>query len=142
MFIHHQIQSFLNLGACKEYPTMTKPKFPKKSNGVKDSAFPTNTPPPVSDIKVGPVEPVVSALSGTAAGKTETKKAELKKTARKPEIVKSEPRANLVPINLEDEIRRLAYLLSERRGFEAGHETEDWVTAEREIRQRYHQHSA
>src|ERR1700690_177387 len=110
---------------------MTKPKFPKKSNGVKDSAFPTNTPPPVSDIKVGPVEPVVSALSGTAAGKTEPKKAELKKTERK-----SEPRANLVPINLEDEIRRLAYLLSERRGFEAGHETEDWVTAEREIRQR------
>jgi hypothetical protein len=47
-----------------------------------------------------------------------------------------------VPINLEDEVRRLAYLLSERRGFEPGHETEDWLTAEREVRQRYHQQSA
>jgi hypothetical protein len=121
---------------------MSKPKFPKKSNGVKESAFVTNTPPPISDTKVGPVEPVVAALSGAEPGKTETKKAEVKKAARKPEIVKAEPRANLVPINLEDEIRRLAYLLSERRGFEAGHETEDWVNAEREIRQRYHQHSA
>ena len=65
-----------------------------------------------------------------------------RKTAKKPEIVKTEARANLVPINLEDEIRRLAYLLSERRGFESGHEGEDWLAAEREIRQRYHQQSA
>jgi len=64
------------------------------------------------------------------------------KTSRKPIIVKSETRPNVVPINLEDEVRRLAYLLSERRGFEPGHEAEDWLTAEREIRQRYHQHSA
>ena len=73
---------------------------------------------------------------------SETKKTETRKPARKPEIVKTEPRANLVPINLEDEIRRLAYLFSERRGFEPGHETEDWLTAEREVRQRYHQQSA
>jgi hypothetical protein len=71
-----------------------------------------------------------------------TKKTEAKKVARKPEIVRSEPRANLVPINIDDEIRRLAYLLSERRGFEPGHEAEDWTAAEREIRQRYHQQSA
>jgi len=64
------------------------------------------------------------------------------KSSRKPIIVKSETRPNVVPINLEDEIRRLAYLLAERRGFEPGHESEDWITAEREIRQRYHQHSA
>jgi len=61
---------------------------------------------------------------------------------RKPEIVKSEGRANLLPINLEEEVRRLAYLFSERRGFESGHETEDWLNAEREVRQRYHQQSA
>jgi len=60
----------------------------------------------------------------------------------KPEIVKKDMRANLVPINLEEEIRRLAYLLSERRGFEPGHEAEDWMNAEREIRERYHQQSA
>jgi hypothetical protein len=56
--------------------------------------------------------------------------------------VKTEARANLVPINVEEEVRRLAYLLAERRGFEAGHEGEDWLAAEREIRQRYHQQSA
>jgi len=33
-------------------------------------------------------------------------------------------------------------LLSERRGFESGHEAEDWLAAEREIRQRYRQQSA
>ncbi len=45
-------------------------------------------------------------------------------------------------MNLEDEIRRRAYELSKQRGFEAGHETEDWLTAEREVLQRYRQHSA
>jgi hypothetical protein len=61
---------------------------------------------------------------------------------RKPEIVRAEPRANLVPINLDDEIRCLAYLLSERRGFEPGHETEDWLNAEREVLGRYQQQRA
>jgi len=42
-------------------------------------------------------------------------------------------RANLVPINVDDEIRRLAYLLADRRGFQSGHETEDWLNAEREF---------
>jgi hypothetical protein len=60
----------------------------------------------------------------------------------KPEIVKKESRANLVPINLDDEVRRLAYLLSERRGFAPGREAEDWINAEREVRERYHQQSA
>ena len=64
------------------------------------------------------------------------------KNVRKPEIVRSETRKNLVPINLEDEIRRLAYLLSERRGFQVGHETEDWLAAEHEVLERYHQHTA
>jgi len=49
---------------------------------------------------------------------------------------------NLVPINLEDEIRRRAYELSEQRGFTPGHENEDWFTAEREIRSRYTQQTA
>ena len=66
--------------------------------------------------------------------------------ARKPAIVTSKPRiegrANIVPISVEEEIRQLAYLMSERRGFEPGHETEDWLLAEREVRQRYHQQSA
>ena len=65
-----------------------------------------------------------------------------RKSLRKPSIVKSDSRSNVLPINLEDEVRRLAYEMSERRGFEPGHENEDWIAAEREVRQRYHQQSA
>jgi len=118
---------------------MAKPKLPKKTNGVKETT-PTNNPVPTSDATLATTETVAAPVAETQ--KTEASKTATRKTARKPEIVKTEPRANLVPINLEDEIRRLAYLLSERRGFEPGHDAEDWLAAEREVRQRYHQHSA
>jgi hypothetical protein len=139
-FIHQQIQSFLNLGVCKEYPIMARPKFPKNPSDVKETASNTNSHPSLSDIR----SDTSVGLAGLppASGGTEPRKTEIKKPTRKPEIVKTEPRANLVPINVEDEIRRLAYLLSERRGFESGHEAEDWLAAEREIRQRYRQQSA
>jgi hypothetical protein len=71
-----------------------------------------------------------------------TRKTETRKPARKPEVVKAEVRANLIPISIEEEIRQLAYLFAERRGFQSGHETEDWLAAENEVRQRYRQHSA
>jgi hypothetical protein len=139
-FIHQQIQSFLNLGVCKEYPIMARPKFPKNTSDVKETVSNTNSPTSLSDIRsdtsVGLTE-VPPASAGT-----EPRKTEIKRPTRKPEIVKTEARANLVPINVEEEIRRLAYLLSERRGFESGHEAEDWLAAEREIRQRYRQQSA
>jgi hypothetical protein len=115
---------------------MAKPKFPKKTNDAKEAVPITTIAAPVSDTKVEPAE-AVAALPVTKTRKTETKK-----TARKPEIVKAEPRSNLVPINLEDEIRSLAYLLSERRRFEPGHEAEDWLAAESELRHRYHQQRA
>jgi hypothetical protein len=35
----------------------------------------------------------------------------------------------------QDEIALRAFLLFEKRGFEHGHDTEDWLQAEREIRQ-------
>ena len=114
---------------------MAKPKFPnKKTNHVKDTI--TSSPPPV------PEATMETAAASAASPATETRKTETRKAARKPEIVRTEPRANLVPINLEDEIRSLAYLLAERRGFQSGHETEDWLTAELEVRRRYQQHSA
>jgi hypothetical protein len=65
---------------------------------------------------------------------------------RKLEMVKAEPRKKVVPINrapinfpinLEDEIRRRAYELYLQRGTASGSEAEDWLTAEREVRQRY-----
>jgi DUF2934 family protein len=134
-FMHQQIESFLNLGVCKEYPIMAKPKPPKKANYMNEPASALSTPS-VSGGNAKPAE-AASTLAATEARKTPSKK-----SARKPEIVKAESRPNLVPINLEDEIRRLAYLLAERRGFETGHEIEDWLAAEREVRQRYRQHSA
>ena len=112
---------------------MAKPKFPKQNNGASDAVSTTNS------LLSAPANGGSAAAPAPAL---ETKKTAPRKTGKKPEVVKTEPRANLVPINLEDEIRRLAYLLSERRGFESGHEAEDWLAAEREIRQRYHQHSA
>lgn len=94
------------------------------------------------------VTPALEAASATQVAAESNgngdaaKKTVRKKISAKPEIVKTETRANLLPINMEDEIRRLAYLLSERRGFDPGHEAEDWIAAEREVRQRYHQQSA
>jgi hypothetical protein len=88
------------------------------------------------------VPPVEVASPASTAAISEERTLQAKRITPKPTIVKTEPRANLVPINLEEEVRRLAYLMSERRGFEPGHETEDWLAAEHEVRQRYHQHTA
>lgn len=66
---------------------------------------------------------------------------------KKLEVVKTEPRKNVVsinraPVNLEDEIRRRAYELYVQRGSAPGSEANDWLTAEREVRKRYQQQSA
>jgi len=105
---------------------MAKPKNSKKNtNGT---------------VAVPPVEAASEPFSTAPTSEELTLKA--KRPTPKPTIVKAEPRANVVPINLEEEIRRLAYLLSERRGFEPGHETEDWLIAEHEVLERYQQHTA
>jgi hypothetical protein len=44
---------------------------------------------------------------------------------------------NLPVSSLEDEIRRRAYELFLERGSTPGHESEDWITAEREVRSRH-----
>ena len=58
-----------------------------------------------------------------------------------PEVRKNAKPANLVPVNLEEEIRQRAYeLYLQRRGSagdENGDENQDWLMAEREIRMRY-----
>jgi hypothetical protein len=92
----------------------------------------------------------VPEVNAVVAGTTpaEVAAAEVKKTPepRKMEVVRSEPRKNATPptpINLEDEIRRRAYELYLQRGTASGSEAEDWLTAEREVKQRYrHQQSA
>ena len=74
-----------------------------------------------------------AVLAGSAPAET------LKADSRKLEVVRTDSRTNLIPINLEDEVRRRAYELSERRGFEPGHEKEDWLLAESEVLARYQQ---
>jgi hypothetical protein len=106
---------------------MAKPKAPKKLNG---------------QATVAPAETASAMAPEAPISASETASAEPMKSTRKPTIVRTEIRANIVPINVEEEIRRLAYLMSERRGFEPGHESEDWLAAEREVRERYHQQSA
>jgi hypothetical protein len=71
--------------------------------------------------------------------------AETKSEVREAKRTLSEVRKNLVPINLDEEIRRRAYELWEQRGHESGHEDEHWRMAETEILSRYgdqRQHSA
>jgi Protein of unknown function (DUF2934) len=51
----------------------------------------------------------------------------------------SDSKQNVIPINLEEEIRRRAYELYEQRGCEPGREHEDWLVAERELLSRYSQ---
>ncbi|HSY89974.1 MAG TPA: DUF2934 domain-containing protein [Candidatus Binatus sp.] len=120
---------------------MAKPKSPKKTNGTKETITPTGAALPMSEANVAPAE-TMTAASQPEAGTNGNKKTATKKAAPKPEIVRNESRASVVPINLDEEIRRFAYLLSERRGFEPGHEAEDWLAAENEVRQRYHQQGA
>jgi DUF2934 family protein len=99
------------------------------------NSHPANIP----DVKV---VHTVSAEAAPAEVAPEAK-VKVKPEPRKLGIVKTEPRkngsVNLVPINLEEEIRRRAYELYQQRGPASGSEAEDWLTAEREVRQRYRQ---
>lgn len=103
---------------------MARSKFPKKTN--REAGSP-------------PIESASTNLTAAEQNTGGIPQPELKTSSRRPTIVKTDTRASVVPINLDEEIRRLAYLMSERRGFEPGHETEDWLAAENEVRQRYRQ---
>jgi len=97
---------------------------------------------PASAVKL----PDVNAVAAEMAPNTNVPETTIASETRKFEIKRSEPRKseirkNVVPINLEDEIRRRAYELYQQRGT-TGSEAEDWLTAEHEVRQRYHQQSA
>ena len=118
---------------------MAKPKSPKKANSTREILSPTSVAIPASEAGLTAAEAVAATpeVEANAIKKTATKKA-----APKPELVRTDSRATVVPINLDEEIRRFAYLLSERRGFAPGHEAEDWLAAENEVRQRYHQQGA
>jgi len=121
MWLIHQFDSLLRLGDCKEYPNMAKAKTPR-----------TNTRSNTN----GSTPETVTTAAEMQAAQPELK--EIKRTL-------SEVRQNVIPINLDEEIRRRAYELWEQRGHEPGHENEHWLMAEQEIAARYNvqrQHSA
>lgn len=96
----------------------------------------------VSDTSVDNIakaeRPAGSNGNSESKGNSEGRKFEVMKS----EVTKTDSRKNLVPINLEDEIRRRAYELYEQRGAGSGNEADDWFTAEREVQQRYRQQTA
>jgi Protein of unknown function (DUF2934) len=163
MWFSEQLNTFLNLGECKEYPIMARPKsIPgSKTNRVNNNANKeqpgagnqTNlpevkvaaetSPAAVSpELKVTPAASVATASKATSEPKAAAEPKPTSSEGRKFEVVKNDSRKNVVPINLEDEIRRRAYELFQQRGPGSGSEAEDWLTAEREVRQRYHKQSA
>ncbi|HXC44481.1 MAG TPA: DUF2934 domain-containing protein [Candidatus Dormibacteraeota bacterium] len=115
------------------------------SNSNKEQAN-SVTPANIPEVKSAGVKAaeVKSVAEDTPVVQSETKpQNKVVPTTRRLEVAKPEPRKNVVPINLEDEIRRRAYELYEQRGNSTGgSEAEDWLTAESEVRQRYHQRSA
>jgi hypothetical protein len=146
MWFAEQLDSFINLGICKENPNMARSKSilgskANRSNTVTDTN--TNT----KEQAVSPANiPDVKAVAAKTAPVEAKPEANIAPEPRKLEVVKTEARKNVtpisqnvVPINLEDEIRRRAYELYLQRGPASGTEAEDWFNAEREIRQRYRQ---
>jgi hypothetical protein len=129
MWITHQVNSLLNLGICKEYLFMAKkPRF--RGNPTRSEENVSNTNPPTNEVMMNaPVRPGTLEAPGP---KADEKRARTKKTA-------AAGNGNAIPINLEDEIRCRAYELYAERGFSSGHEHEDWLRAEREVKQRYGQ---
>jgi Protein of unknown function (DUF2934) len=156
MWFAEQLNSFLNLGECKEYPIMARSKSipgskPSRTTAKKEQSA-TSNPVNAPDVKAVAGETTVQAQRPEATGVSQqaalapeaTGAKEVKNSLepRKIEIVRNESRKNVLPINLEEEIRRRAYELYQQRGSSSGSEADDWLTAEREVRQRYRQQSA
>jgi hypothetical protein len=113
MSLVHYVRPFLELGICKEY------RMARKT---------TENATAIRGGKAGVIAP-----DAAVQGALEVHK----------EVRKDGKPSNVVPINLEEEIRRRAYeLYLERRataGGESGNgnENQDWLIAEREIRSRH-----
>jgi hypothetical protein len=112
------------------------------------ASIPEVSAAPVTEAASTEVKPEApSALAAKSAAGPETtpgSKPETRPeaTTKMFEVRKPDIRKNVVPINLEDEIRRRAYELYQQRGPGLSNEADDWFTAEREVMQRYRQHSA
>jgi DUF2934 family protein len=105
-----------------------KPTF--RSSPTRPEGTAPNSNPPTNEVMMN--SPASSGTLEVPQPKTDSKKARTKKTA-------AAGNGNAIPINLEEEIRRRAYELYAERGFSSGHEHEDWLRAEREVKKRYSQ---
>ena len=105
-----------------------KPTF--RSNPTRTEENVSNQNPPTNEVMMK--APVSSGTLGATRPKADSKKAKTEKTG-------AAGNGYAVPINLEDEIRRRAYELYAERGFSSGHAHEDWLRAEREVKQRHGQ---
>jgi len=104
-----------------------KPTF--RSNQARTQDNVSNSNPPTNEVMMN--SPASSGTLEVPRPAADSKKARTKKTAA--------GNGNAIPFNLDDEIRRRAYELYAERGFSSGHEHEDWLRAEREVKQRYGQ---
>jgi hypothetical protein len=150
VFLDNQANQFHSqILEVKEYPNMARAKSPsgskakKENNGVSVPVTPDVNPataetPATGVNQVVATTPKVEAASAAAAAPQAAATIE----TRKFELHKTEPRKNVIPINMEDEIRRRAYEIFQQRGQASGGEAEDWLAAEREVMQRYRQQRA
>jgi DUF2934 family protein len=127
MSLIHYVRPFLELGICKEY------RMARKTTG---STTPRSKKAEVP-VTTAPVQVTAEVHTGIR-----------KDVPRNGKPAKLDPR-NVVPINLEEEIRRRAYeLYLQRRasaGSDNGNQHQDWLVAEREILSRFsgqEQHTA
>jgi hypothetical protein len=150
MWFVEQFDSFLNLGICKEYP-MARSKSTSggkadrtntnANNEQTSHSNPANIPGNIPDVQAVAAEAAPAGITPEAKGTPRPRKLGVARAEPRKNPIKVVP-VNLLPINLEDEIRRRAYELYQQRGTAPGSEAEDWLTAEREVRQRYRQQSA
>jgi hypothetical protein len=102
---------------------------------------PANIPGNMPDVQAVAAEAAPAGITPEVKGTPRPRKLGVARAEPRKSAIKVVP-VNLLPINLEDEIRRRAYELYQQRGTAPGSEAEDWLTAEREVRQRYRQQSA
>ncbi len=121
---------------------MARTKSTSGSKSNRTSKEQTGVSNPAGVPEVNAVAAPEVAPAGTTPESKVTPQSRAATEPKKFELRKTEPRKNVVPINLEDEIRRRAYELYQQRGAGSGSEAEDWLAAEREVMQRYHQQSA
>jgi hypothetical protein len=132
-----------NANTTKEQASVTNPAgMTNPANSAAVSAPVAQNPvaqaPEVKEKIQEKVQASVQAVSPAAPIATKPEPKIAPEPRKKLEVVKTEPR-RVVPINVEEEIRRRAYELYQQRGARPGGEREDWLTAEREVRQRYNQ---